>query len=196
MLLTTHPKCRPQWSRSSSPTECLWLTCVIPQESWWWVVSSRPGWAWHVLLKHHLRPASRQRTAVHTVFRRLWLLRIMTMSHITEKPSYWRLLLITGGHLQVSGSPFKQEKVFAFPLSPPKYVSHKIVEESLPHQQIVFWSERVSPLMLSVEKCWVWMQSLPWNHSPLFFPLTYFWGYSQFPSLPAIKATGELPFYF
>lgn len=43
MLLTTHPKCRPQWSRSSSPTEYLWLTCVIPQESWWWVVSSEAG---------------------------------------------------------------------------------------------------------------------------------------------------------
>lgn len=43
MLLTTHPKCRPQWSKSSSPTEYLWLTCVSPGKSWWWMVSSSPG---------------------------------------------------------------------------------------------------------------------------------------------------------
>lgn len=107
-------------------------------------------WVWHVLLKYHLRPASIQRTAVHTVLRRLRLLRIMTMSHITEKPSYRRYDLSPRGHLQVSGSPFKQEKVFAFTLSPSKCLGHKIVEESLPYQQIVLWSERVSPLMLSV----------------------------------------------
>ena len=34
------PKCRLQWSKSSSPTEHVWLTCVIPQESWWWMISS------------------------------------------------------------------------------------------------------------------------------------------------------------
>lgn len=35
------------------------------------------GWqAWHVLFKHHLRPASSHWTAVYTVLRRLWLLRI------------------------------------------------------------------------------------------------------------------------
>lgn len=33
-------------------------------------------WAWHVLFKYHLRPARIHRTAVDTVLRRMWLLRI------------------------------------------------------------------------------------------------------------------------
>lgn len=139
--------------------------------------------AWHVLLKYHLRPAS-QRAAVHTVLRRLWLLRIMTMSHIPEKPSYWRYYLSPRGHLQVSGSPFEQEKVLAFTLSPPKYVSHRIVEESLPHQQIVFWSEWAIPLMLLVEKA-LSVDSTPSLKTFTFLPpTTYLWGTAS--SLPSL----------
>lgn len=127
-------------------------------------------WAWHVLFKYHLRPASSHRTAIYTVLRRLWLLTkgpwaTSQKNHPIEDTIYHR------GLPKVSGSPFK-EKDLAFTLLPPKYVSHRIVEESLTHQQIVFWSEWVSPLMLSAESVDCGLNSRFWQQSPLFLLLT------------------------
>lgn len=148
-------------------------------------------WAWHVLFKYHLRPASSQRTVVHPVLRRQWLLRAKTMSHIPEKPSYWRHYLSPRGHLQVSGSPFKQEKVFAFTLPLPNmWVTELLKKASLTSKLSSGLKESfdaISRKVLSVD-------SKPFLKTFTVVPpaYAYFWGTASFPPSLPLKPEGTL----
>lgn len=118
----------------------------------------------------------------------------MPASHITEKPSYRRYYLSPGAFSRSQVLHWSKGESSCFHIDPPpKHVSHRIVKESLPHQQAVFWSEWVSPSMLPIEKCWVWVQSLLWKVTlvPQLMPVSEVQPLS---SLHAITARGGPPF--
>lgn len=128
-----------------------WLVCSDKRHGDGWYLPRLVGMACAVS-KCHLRPASSLFT-VHTVLRRLWFLRIWPRATFTEKTSYWRYCLSPGAFSRSQVLLLKRGKVLlSHHPFPNKYVSHRVVKESLPHQQIVFWSEWVERVCCGFKK--------------------------------------------
>lgn len=174
-------QCRPQWSRSPGP-----------QSTFGWLLWSHKshGDGWYLLRLVGMACAFKISSETsQTVLRRLRLLRLMTMSHSTEKPSYWRYYL--------SPRAFSRSQVFhlnrrkgllSYRPLPNMWVT-KFVEESLPHQQTAFWSESV---------LWCHQESVACGFSENIHlcssHLRLFLRHSLFPFLPAVQARGDSRF--
>lgn len=150
-------------------------------------------WAWHVLLQHHLRPASSHRTAVYTVLRRLWPLRIWpwATSHIhhpTEDIVYHRRAISRSQVLHLS-----RRESSCFHIIPSQTCESQNCPRKPPspaNYLLVWMSEFLDALIESVE-CGFKAFS---EKSPLFPCFCLFLRLSWFSSLPAVKARGWFPF--
>lgn len=180
MLLPTHPN-----AGRSGPGH------PAPQSTFGWLVWSHRshGDGWYLLrlvgmaCAFKIPPETSQ-----TVLRKLRLLRLMTMSHSTEKPSYWRYYL--------SPRAFSRSQVFhlnrrkgllSYHPLPNVWVT-EFVEESLPHQQTAFWSELVRWCHQESIACG--FKAFSENIHLCSSHVCLFLRHSLFPFLPAAQARG------